>query len=120
MKFIHVVRLAGLRMLRLVSNPAELPLAERIRLADRDTAAGITIAKYIRSRGAHADGLDVQYQPATGTLFIYGTVADLHSRDRILGCCADVARVARVVDRMRLGRTDTPLSDPGLPAPVTS
>jgi hypothetical protein len=102
MNLIETLRVAGSRIFPVRSPDARATLIERNRRAERAAAAGHTIAKYIRSQGMDAEGLAITYQPLSQTLFVYGTVTGMQTRDRILVCCNQVARVARVVDRMQV------------------
>lgn len=111
MNLIEAIRVAGSRIFPVKSPDAMTTLIERNRRAERAEAAGLTIAKYIRSQGMDAEGLTISYQPLSQALFVYGTVKDMQTRDSILVCCNQVARVARVVDRMQLIAA---VADPGL------
>lgn len=111
MNLIQAIRVVGSRIFHAAPLTATVSAVDRTRRAERDAAAGHTIAKYIRSQGMDADGLDIKYQPLTQTLYVYGTARDMQIRDQILVCCNQVARVAHVVDRMQVRQEP---ADPGL------
>jgi nucleoid-associated protein YgaU len=75
---------------------AAAPTAENI--AALSAAAADAIGAYIRSQGLSTDGLDIQFEAATSTVMVSGTVADQATKEKILLCCGNVQNVAAVND----------------------
>ena len=102
MNLMHTLRNVGTRLFRLIPNEVTQTAAQRAQIALQDTAAGRTIANYIRSQGLDAEGLEVKYNRRAEALLVYGVVKNIRMRDRILHCCSHVERVHSVVDRMEI------------------
>ena len=102
MNLMRTLLSVGTRMLRLMPDEITQTAAHRSQIALQDTAAGRTIANYIRSQGLDADGLEVRYNRRAESLLVYGVVKNTRMRDRILHCCSHVARVHSVVDQMEI------------------
>ena len=62
--------------------------------------AADAIANYINAQGLKVDGLQVAFDGATSTVTVAGTVADQATREKVVLCCGNVARVAAVNDRL--------------------
>ena len=62
-----------------------------------ETAAQ-AIATYIASQNLQADGLDVKFDGATGTVTVSGQAADQATKEKIVLCCGNVHGVGKVND----------------------
>ena len=60
--------------------------------------AGQAIEAYIASQGLAADGLDVKFDGATGTVTVSGLAADQATKEKIILCCGNVNGVGKVND----------------------
>ncbi len=60
--------------------------------------AGQAIETYIASQGLAADGLDVKFDGATGTVTVSGMAADQATKEKIVLCCGNVNGVGKVND----------------------
>ncbi len=65
-----------------------------------NAAAARAIEGYIAAMKLGADGLQVAFDGASGTVTVSGTAADQQTREKIVLCCGNVAGVEKVVDNM--------------------
>jgi nucleoid-associated protein YgaU len=68
-------------------------------------AAGDAIATYIGTQGLNVSALDVQFDAASSTVTVAGTVPDQATKEKVLLCCGNVAGVGSVNDMLVV---DTP------------
>ena len=69
-------------------------------------AAAEAITKYIHAQNLSADGLNVSFDGATGTVAVSGTAADQASKEKILLCCGNVAGVSQVEDNLLVAMSE--------------
>ena len=60
--------------------------------------AGQAIETYITSQNLQADGLDVKFDGATGTVTVSGQAPDQATKEKIVLCCGNVHGVGKVND----------------------
>lgn len=68
--------------------------------------AGDAIANYINAQGLKVDGLAVAFDGASSTVTVAGTVADQATREKVVLCCGNVARVAAVNDNLTVSNPE--------------
>ena len=78
--------------------PAEAAAAAPDDAANRTAATAI--ASYIATQKLTADGLDVTFGGATGTVSVAGEAADQAIREKVILCCGNVRGVSQVDDAM--------------------
>ncbi len=66
--------------------------------------AGKAIETYIASQNLNADGLDVTFDGASGTVTVAGVAADQATKEKIILCCGNVQGVAKVNDMMTVSQ----------------
>jgi nucleoid-associated protein YgaU len=102
MGLLSFIKEAGEKLLGIGSAKAaeeqatKAPTPENVQALSK--AAGDAISGYIVAQGLKVDGLDVGFEAATGTVTVSGTVADQATREKVVLCCGNVARVAAVND----------------------
>ena len=69
-------------------------------VAALNKTAGDAIAGYIKTQGLAVEGLDVQFDGASGTVTVSGTVPDQATREKVVLCCGNVNGVDKVNDMM--------------------
>lgn len=79
-----------------VSDPAE----KQARVAAANDKAAKAIEAYIASQKLSAQGLQVEFDGATGTVTVAGQAEDQATRERIVLCCGNVHGVHAVNDLM--------------------
>lgn len=62
--------------------------------------AAETIRTYVASKGLPTSELEISYDGATATVTVSGSVPDQETREKIVICCGNVARVRKVDDQM--------------------
>ncbi len=77
---------------------AASPTPENI--AALSKAAGDAIAAYINTQGLAVDGLDVSFDAPTGQVTVAGVVADQATKEKVILCCGNVAKVELVNDML--------------------
>jgi nucleoid-associated protein YgaU len=77
--------------------PATAPAPD---VAALNQTASDAIKKYIATQNLPADSLDVQYDGASSTVIVGGSVPDQETREKIVLCCGNVSSVEKVDDRM--------------------
>ncbi len=79
---------------------AQAATADPARSAAANQAAADAILAYIRSMKLPTEGLTVKFDGASAAVTVSGTVADQHTREKILLCCGNVAGVSQVNDEI--------------------
>jgi nucleoid-associated protein YgaU len=77
---------------------AAAPSTETV--AALSSAAGKAIGDYIGTQGLPTSGLDIQFDGASSTVTVAGSVADQATKEKILLCCGNVSGVAGVNDML--------------------
>ncbi|HEX4859248.1 MAG TPA: peptidoglycan-binding protein LysM [Usitatibacteraceae bacterium] len=72
--------------------------AAQARAQEMADAAANAIIDYIHAQNLDADGLKVNFDPATSAVDVFGTAPDQATKEKILLCCGNVAGVAAVND----------------------
>lgn len=75
---------------------AEAPSAETV--AALNAVAGKAIADYVVAQGLSVDALNVDFDGASWTVTVSGSVADQATKEKVLLCCGNVKGVAAVND----------------------
>ena len=78
--------------------PAPAGAAPAASSEQANETAGQAIETYIASQGLAADGLDVKFDGATGTVTVSGMAADQATKEKIVLCCGNVNGVGKVND----------------------
>jgi nucleoid-associated protein YgaU len=65
-----------------------------------NAAAAKAIANYVAKMNLTADGLDIGFDGASGTVIVQGMAADQETKEKILLCCGNVAGVEHVQDQL--------------------
>ncbi len=86
------------------SSPAAAPAAAGPSPEAANEAAAKAIETYIASQNLTADGLDVQFDGATGTVTVSGVAPDQATKEKIVLCCGNVHGVAKVSDLMTVNQ----------------
>ena len=68
------------------------------RLADANQTAANAIVAYIGTQNLSADGLDVAFDGASGSVTVAGLAADQATKEKIVLCCGNVSGVTSVND----------------------
>lgn len=68
--------------------------------AAANNAAARAIENYIASMKLGAEGLQVDFDAASGTVTVSGTAPDQQTREKIVLCCGNVAGVGKVIDNL--------------------
>jgi nucleoid-associated protein YgaU len=79
---------------------AEAGTASPEQVAALSDSAGAAIEQYITAQGLQVNGLDVDFDGASGAVTVAGTVADQATREKVLLCCGNVAGVGAVNDML--------------------
>ena len=66
--------------------------------AAADETAAQAIKQYVKSQNLDADGLDVKFNSADGSVTVSGQAKDQQTKEKILLCCGNVAGVGQVHD----------------------
>ena len=69
-------------------------------VAAANQKAAKAITDYIQAMKLDAENLKVDFDGASETVTVSGTVADQETREKIMLCCGNVAGVQQVVDQM--------------------
>ena len=77
-------------------------------VAALNQTASDAIIKYIASQNLPTDTLDLQYDGASATVIVGGSVPDQATHEKILLCCGNVHSVEHVDDRITV---DTPADE---------
>lgn len=88
--------------------PASAPAA--VDVAALNEKASAAIANYVRSQNLSTDGIDIQFDGATSTVTVSGTVADQATKEKLLLCCGNVQNVAGVNDLLVVAQAAEPES----------
>jgi nucleoid-associated protein YgaU len=67
-------------------------------MAQANQTAATAIASYIASQNLSADGLDVTFDGASGSVTVAGVAADQATKEKIVLCCGNVGGVVQVND----------------------
>ena len=86
------------------ATPASTPAAAAPDSEQANETAGQAIETYIASQGLTADGLDVKFDGATGTVTVSGTAADQATKEKIVLCCGNVNGVGKVNDLLTVSQ----------------
>jgi nucleoid-associated protein YgaU len=65
-----------------------------------NAAAAKAIANYVAKMNLTADGLDIGFDGASGTVIVQGMAKDQETKEKILLCCGNVAGVEHVQDQL--------------------
>ncbi len=65
-----------------------------------NTAAANAIADYVKKMNLTAEGLDIGFDGASGTVIVQGMAATQEVKEKILLCCGNVAGVEHVQDQL--------------------
>jgi nucleoid-associated protein YgaU len=69
-------------------------------------AASLAIADHVRAQGLAVDGLAVDFDVASSTVTVSGTVADQATREKVVLCCGNVHNVAAVNDLLTVSQPE--------------
>lgn len=69
-------------------------------VAEANRKAAQAIIDYIQAMKLDAENLQVEFDGASETVTVSGTVADQETREKITLCCGNVAGVTKVVDQL--------------------
>ncbi len=72
--------------------------ALQARLADANQTAANAIVAYIGTQNLSAEGLDVAFDGASGSVTVAGLAADQATKEKIVLCCGNVSGVTSVND----------------------
>ncbi len=72
--------------------------ALQARLADANQTAANAIVAYIGTQNLSADGLNVEFDGATGSVTVSGLAPDQATKEKIVLCCGNVSGVVQVND----------------------
>jgi nucleoid-associated protein YgaU len=72
--------------------------ALQAKLAEANQTAAAAIVTYIGTQNLQADGLDVTFDGASGSVTVAGTAPDQATREKIVLCCGNVSGVTKVND----------------------
>ena len=86
------------------ATPASAPAAAAPNSEQANETAGQAIETYIASQGLAADGLDVKFDGATGTVTVSGVAADQATKEKIVLCCGNVHGVGKVNDLLTVNQ----------------
>ena len=70
--------------------------------AAANAEAGKAILNYIHKMELNADGLQVDFDGATGKVTVGGTAATQEIKEKILLCCGNIHGVSEVVDNLKV------------------
>jgi nucleoid-associated protein YgaU len=65
-----------------------------------NAAAAKAIANYVAKMNLTAEGLDIGFDGASGTVIVQGMAKDQETKEKILLCCGNVAGVEHVQDQL--------------------
>ena len=74
------------------------PTPVNVDAANREAANAI--ANYVAKMNLTAEGLDIGFDGASGTVIVQGMAADQETKEKILLCCGNVAGVEHVQDQL--------------------
>jgi nucleoid-associated protein YgaU len=74
------------------------------RAAQANKTAGDAIAAYIGTQKLSADGLNVEFDGASGSVTVSGVAPDQATKEKILLCCGNVNGVGQVNDMMTVAQ----------------
>lgn len=89
---------------------AAAPAAPAVDVAALNEKASAAIANYVRSQNLSTDGIDIQFDGASSTVTVSGTVADQATKEKLLLCCGNVQNVAGVNDLLVVAQAAEPES----------
>ena len=70
------------------------------RLAEANQTAATAITNYIGTQNLSADGLNVEFDGASGSVTVVGVAADQATKEKIVLCCGNVGGVTQVNDML--------------------
>lgn len=74
--------------------------ALQAKVAEANQKAADAIVTYIGTQNLSADGLNVEFDGATGNVTVAGVAADQATKEKIVLCCGNVTGVAQVNDML--------------------
>ena len=74
--------------------------ALQAKLADANQTAANAIVAYIGTQNLSADGLNVEFDGATGSVTVAGLAPDQATKEKIVLCCGNVSGVVQVNDML--------------------
>ena len=86
------------------AEPAADPAALQAKAAEANKVAGDAILTYIRTQNLSADGLNVEFDGASGSVTVSGVAPDQATKEKIVLCCGNVAGVGQVNDMMTVAQ----------------
>ena len=108
MSLISFIKEAGEKLFGKGEAKAAQEAAEReasaANLQRLNNAAGDAIATYITAMNLKVDGLEVDFDGATGTVTVSGVAADQATKEKVVLCCGNVEKVAAVNDMMTVAQ----------------
>ena len=75
--------------------------------AAANAEAGKAILNYIHKMELNADGLQVDFDGATGKVTVGGTAATQEIKEKILLCCGNIHGVSEVVDNLKVTASES-------------
>lgn len=84
-----------------VETKAENPVAAA------NAEAGKAILSYIHKMELNADGLQVDFDGASGKVTVAGTAATQEIKEKILLCCGNIHGVSEVVDNLKVAAAES-------------
>ena len=86
------------------AEPAADPAALQAKAAEANKVAGDAILTYIKTQNLSADGLNVEFDGASGSVTVSGVAPDQATKEKIVLCCGNVTGVAQVNDLMTVAQ----------------
>lgn len=80
------------------------PAAAQVSSEQANHAAAQAIESYIASQQLSAEGLDVKFDGATGTVTVSGVAPDQATKEKIVLCCGNVNGVGKVNDLLTVNQ----------------
>lgn len=78
--------------------------ALQAKVAEANQKAGAAISAYIATQQLSADGLNVEFDGAAGSVTVAGVAADQATKEKILLCCGNVSGVEKVNDMLTVSQ----------------
>ncbi|MES2830360.1 MAG: peptidoglycan-binding protein LysM [Pseudomonadota bacterium] len=103
MGLLSFIKNAGEKLFNAGNQPAQASAPAAAATPDVEAlnkTASDAILKYIGSQNLPTQGIDVQYNGATATVSVSGSVPDQATREKIVLCCGNVSSVEHVEDNL--------------------
>ena len=100
MSLISFIKDAGEKLFG--THPAAAEAKTENPVATANAEAGKAVLNYIHKMELNADGLQVDFDGATGKVTVAGTAATQEIKEKILLCCGNIHGVSEVVDNLKV------------------